>query len=277
MFPAWHVTAGAEYVVPRGLDSGLCVGAEWWPVVFFGLRAGAAGLASDDSVRISAGLTVSVRMLSLDYAFSTHPLGSANRVSLSYAFGRSKEPGSGERRSDASAPSMPPAGGNASPALVAATTPTATQISEPQAVAEPVTVPQPVEKINIAVAEFSAQGVSASDAAVIADILRNELVKTGGFKVIEKQNMERILAEQAFQQSGCTTEECAVRLGKLLNIQRIIVGSFGKLMDKYLVNLRVVSVETGEIIFGDSVGGRSVEEMETGLKGVAARIAVQVR
>jgi hypothetical protein len=45
--------------------------------------------------------------------------------------------------------------------------------------------------------------------------------------------MEKILAESSFQQTGCTSSECAVQIGKILNVKHMIVGSLSKLMDTY--------------------------------------------
>ena len=133
------------------------------------------------------------------------------------------------------------------------------------------------KKINLAVMDFSPQSVSASDAVVISDMLRGEMVKTGAFNVIEKQNMDKIMAEQAFQQTGCTSEECAVKLGKLLNVRTILVGSFGKIMGVHVVNLRVVDVETGRIEFGDKVTGATLADLDSGLSAIAKRIAKKLR
>lgn len=130
-------------------------------------------------------------------------------------------------------------------------------------------------RLNIAVSELAADAVSPSDASVIANLLRGELVKTGAFNVVEKKNMDRILAEQAFQQTGCTAQECAVKLGKLLNVQRMIVGSCGKLMDRYFINVRVVNVETGEAVFADEAKGSNVDDIETGIRDMAARMATR--
>jgi TolB-like protein len=130
-------------------------------------------------------------------------------------------------------------------------------------------------RLNIAVSELAADAVSGSDASVIANLLRGELVKTGAFNVVEKKNMERILAEQAFQQTGCTAQECAVKLGKLLNVQRMIVGSFGKLMDRFFINIRVVNVETGEAVYADEAKGATVDDIEAGIKAMAGRLAAR--
>jgi TolB-like protein len=63
--------------------------------------------------------------------------------------------------------------------------------------------------------------------------------------------MDKIMAEQTFQQTGCTTAECAVKLGKILNVKYLIVGTFGKLMDQYVLNFRVVETETAKVIYSD--------------------------
>ena len=127
--------------------------------------------------------------------------------------------------------------------------------------------------LNIAVADLSADGLSQSDAAVMANILRGELINTRAFNVVEKKNQDKILSEQAFQQTGCTSQECAVKLGHLLNVQRMVVGSCGKLIGKYFVNVRVIDVETGKASSADEASGVSVEEIRQGLKDIAARMA----
>ncbi|MBN1383700.1 MAG: DUF2380 domain-containing protein [Elusimicrobia bacterium] len=117
------------------------------------------------------------------------------------------------------------------------------------------------KRINIAVAEFSGKNVSAMDASTVSDLLRTELVKTQKFNVVNRANMEQILAEQSLQMSGCTTQECAVRIGKLLNAQRVIVGSLMKLGTLYIINANMVDIETGEIVKSAKVNAQSIEEL----------------
>jgi len=191
---------------------------------------------------------------------------------------------------DCPAPAAGPAGtGGAQPetaaqARTAASSPAA---AESAAAAKPSTrsaVPTAIpdestsslREVNVAVANLKPEGVSASDAAVIADLLRGELV-SAGLQVVEKSNMDKVLVEQAFQQTGCTSAECAVKLGKLLNVQQMVVGSFGKLMEKYFVSLRLVNVETGAVVYADNANGRKVEDIQAGVKTLALKIAQQVK
>lgn len=104
------------------------------------------------------------------------------------------------------------------------------------------------QPINIAVLNLEAVGVSKSESLTLSERLRYELVNAGKFKLIERSKMDEILQEQGFQQSGCTTDECAVEIGRLLNVQQIVAGSVGKVGNLYTVTLRMIDVQTGEIL-----------------------------
>ena len=100
----------------------------------------------------------------------------------------------------------------------------------------------------IAVLEFEGNDISPSEARALTNRLRSELVGKGQLTIIERGKMEEILKEQAFQQTGCVSSECAVEVGKMLGVQNIITGSISKVGTIYSVEARVVSVESGEII-----------------------------
>ena len=100
----------------------------------------------------------------------------------------------------------------------------------------------------IAVIDFEANNISSGEVRALTDRLRNELVSIGQFTIIERGKMDEVLKEQAFQQTGCVSSECAVEVGKLLGVQNIITGSISKVGTIYSVEARAVSVESGEII-----------------------------
>jgi TolB-like protein len=137
--------------------------------------------------------------------------------------------------------------------------------------------PAPGVKLNLAVAEFESIGVPAGSASVAADWVRNALVMAGGTSVVDRRNMQAILAEHSFEQTGCTQEDCAVKLGRLLNVQRMVVGNMGKFLDQYIVIVQLVDVETGKVIFGDSAKGRDVDQIEAAIKDLARRLAQEIR
>lgn len=103
-------------------------------------------------------------------------------------------------------------------------------------------------KESIAVLDLEGRGISAMEAATLTDRLRSELVKTGAVTVVERGQMQTILAEQDFQMAGCTSDECAVEIGQMLGVTMMYSGSIGKIGSTYTVDVRGVSVETGQII-----------------------------
>ena len=60
--------------------------------------------------------------------------------------------------------------------------------------------------------------------------------------------MEKILDEQKFQRSGCTDEECAVEVGKILGVERMVIGSVGLVGETYTLNTRIVDVATARTL-----------------------------
>jgi TolB-like protein len=99
-----------------------------------------------------------------------------------------------------------------------------------------------------AVTDLAAQGVDASAVQVISDRLRSECVKTGVFTMVERGQMESILKEQGFQQSGaCRNDACLVEMGQLLGVEYLIAGNVGKVGRTYTLGLRLVDIKSGKI------------------------------
>lgn len=101
---------------------------------------------------------------------------------------------------------------------------------------------------QIAVVDFSGYNIAKSDVFALTNRLRNEIYKTGKASVIERELMEEILEEQSIQQSGCTSNECLVEIGMLINVNRIIGGSISKVGSVYTISARVIDVETGVVL-----------------------------
>lgn len=103
-------------------------------------------------------------------------------------------------------------------------------------------------KLNIAVLDLDPTGISMTDAQFLSDRLRTELFETGKFQVVERGKMNDILTEQGFQKSGCTSLECAVEIGQLLNVSAMVAGNIGRIDDIYSISIRMIDVESGVIL-----------------------------
>ena len=130
---------------------------------------------------------------------------------------------------------------------------------------------------NVAILDFKPNNVSAGDAAVVSDFVRSAFVKSGVYTVVDKAGMDRILAEQAFQQTGCTDSDCAVKLGKLLNVGKMVVGNYSMAGSVRFLTASLVAVETGEIERTGKVKGfepgnidEAAEDLARQLSGLSA-------
>ncbi|HDQ00467.1 MAG TPA: PEGA domain-containing protein [bacterium] len=130
-------------------------------------------------------------------------------------------------------------------------------------------------KINIAVMNLETPDLSSSVQQALSDRLRTELFNTGRFSVMERNQMQELLTEQGFQQSGCTSNECVVEAGRLLGVDRMIAGSVGKVGTIYTVSLRMIDIETGRIMLTKTEDCNCpIEEvLTTSLKNIALKMA----
>ncbi|MBN1782379.1 hypothetical protein JW948_14690 [bacterium] len=129
-------------------------------------------------------------------------------------------------------------------------------------------------KTQVAVLNFDALGISAEGAKLLTDRFRGELVNTGGFVVLEREIMSSILDEVGFQMTGCTSTECAIEAGRILQVEKIISGSIGKIGDTYTTNISLIDVESSQIerFFNRDYVGK-VDGLLHELKSIAFEIA----
>ncbi len=132
------------------------------------------------------------------------------------------------------------------------------------------------DRRNIAVAVLQAKsGVTPDEAALLTDRLGVELVRTQRVNLMEREQMNAILAEQGFQQSGaCTDEACLVEMGQLLGVSGLVSGSIGKLDKLIMLNVRLIDVGSAKIetVVSEDVEG-NISSVVSRLSGVAAQLA----
>jgi hypothetical protein len=88
--------------------------------------------------------------------------------------------------------------------------------------------------------------------------------------------MNEILKEQGFQQTGCTTQECVIQIGRLIGVSKIIAGSVGKIGSMYVITVRIVNVENGKIENSvEYTSNRKIEDLFLlGMPEVASKLLV---
>lgn len=108
---------------------------------------------------------------------------------------------------------------------------------------------------NVAVLAFSGdKNTTKEQLQSLTQQLETELVQGGVFQVLERSQIDLILQEQGFQQTGaCDATNCQVEVGKLLSVESIITGSVVLFEDMYILNTKRVDVESGSVIHSGSV------------------------
>jgi curli biogenesis system outer membrane secretion channel CsgG len=132
------------------------------------------------------------------------------------------------------------------------------------------------DKPRIAVLEFENKaGVSwwnGTGAAAAQDIFVTQLVKSGKYRVLDRERLNSILAEQDFSVSGRIDAATAVKAGKVIGVKYFLVGSLteweherqsgstGRFLKRVrgsrnkfsaAMNARIIDAETGDILWAD--------------------------
>jgi TolB-like protein len=102
---------------------------------------------------------------------------------------------------------------------------------------------------TIAVYGFDVNGrANDSFASYSTDKLTHELVETGKFKVVERSRIDRLLKEQQFVQSGVVDADSAAKIGKILSVDVVIIGTIRVTNTGIEFIARMIQSESGIIL-----------------------------
>jgi TolB-like protein len=97
----------------------------------------------------------------------------------------------------------------------------------------------------------------------VTEMLITELAGSPSLQVVERDRLQSLLEEQDLARSGKVDQETAVRLGKLLGAQHLLMGGF--IVDprnNMRLDLRAVSVETSKVEYVETVSGKSEDLLD---------------
>ena len=134
------------------------------------------------------------------------------------------------------------------------------------------------QKKRVAVFDFDYSTVQSSSSAVfgtnvdigkgIADLIVEDLVKSGVYSVIDRKALQKVLEEQNFSNSDRADVNSAAKLGKILGVDAIILGS----ITQFGADEKTTSVGGGGIrIGGFGIGGVSRKESKA-VVNISARM-----
>jgi hypothetical protein len=103
---------------------------------------------------------------------------------------------------------------------------------------------------TIAVVDFHNQGISFAAGQTLTERFRLTLAMYTPYSVEASgiKNRFNILNKISRNYSTCTSIGCAVNVGKLLNVDRIVMGNISRESDQYTLSADLISVQMEEII-----------------------------
>jgi len=104
-------------------------------------------------------------------------------------------------------------------------------------------------QIKLAVLEPEGKGLSNDEVwmlSLVQSSIAADFNKYSHIKIIDRQNLEAIIAEQKRSLSDITSDEDAIKIGHLANANHILTGKITKTPNAFMLELAVTDVKTGE-------------------------------
>lgn len=117
-------------------------------------------------------------------------------------------------------------------------------------------------KPTVAVLYFDYEGADAELSVLskgLASMLITDMSANDGFHVVERERLQAILAELELSQSDLTDPATAVKVGKLLNAQRMVTGRYWELMGTFRIDARMFDVETSAMVCTMGASGKRAD------------------
>src|SRR4051812_31780580 len=81
----------------------------------------------------------------------------------------------------------------------------------------------------------------------ISEELVTDLFMIGGFEIVERAMLDRLLGEIKLGQTGVIDPETAKRVGKVAAVDAIVTGSITDLQSQVALNCRLIDTQTGHV------------------------------
>lgn len=119
---------------------------------------------------------------------------------------------------------------------------------------------QSKKEYTIAILNLDAKGVSPVEAEVLSEKLRSHISQlvsskeysdkknSASYLIVEQTQVDKVLEQFEIQNTGCVSDSCAIEFGKMLQVDRIIIGQIGLVGRTYLVSARIIDVESRKSI-----------------------------
>jgi uncharacterized protein (TIGR02145 family) len=137
------------------------------------------------------------------------------------------------------------------------------------------------EQIKLAVLEPEGKGLSKDEIwmlSLVQSTIAADFNKYSSITIIDRQNIEAIIAEQKRSLSAITSDEDAIKIGNLANASHILTGKITKTPKTFMLELAITDAETGKRQASYSPKGITPSQVEdlSALKAASADLLKQL-
>jgi TolB-like protein len=130
---------------------------------------------------------------------------------------------------------------------------------------------------SIAVINFdSGDYCTAEKAAIMTDLFRNELIRSGRADIVDRGNMDKIIAEMRFQMSEWANPAKVKQIGRMTGADYLMTGNFDMLGNNLYLVVRMLDVETARAVYSSRLVLATWEEYDWKVRGFAAEFIAKL-
>ncbi|MBP5706563.1 MAG: hypothetical protein J6W76_04710 [Spirochaetales bacterium] len=104
-------------------------------------------------------------------------------------------------------------------------------------------------------------GVDPAICEAATECLITSVVKTNKYQVVERTQLNKILSELSLTSSDEFEDSTVLEIGYLAKARMIVVGAIGKVEKEFMMSVRIIEVETGNVLYADSSFAKSLKEL----------------
>jgi len=115
------------------------------------------------------------------------------------------------------------------------------------------------EKVKIGIIEFQSLNEEAKKdnlGKIVSEMLTTSFVNSESFKIIEREQLQKVVEEFQLSQSGIIDTSYAKQIGKIAGADAIVTGSVTKIGDDLRLDARIIDVESGIILTAEKSEGK---------------------
>jgi hypothetical protein len=91
------------------------------------------------------------------------------------------------------------------------------------------------------------------------DLLSSSMIKRARFATIERRNLKAVLDEHKLSMSGLVDESTALKVGKILSADDMLLGSILERVNSLEIYARLVDTETAEVMAAVDIYGEDID------------------